>query len=86
MFRPKALSERSMVCRVSSGSRAVRSEDSAGGISESKREVKISARLAMRSEGFDLRMEARCSQAPGPRVLPPRRISAMVVDSTRAAR
>lgn len=26
-------------------------------------------------------MEARCSQAPGPRVLPPRRISVTVVDN-----
>lgn len=34
-----------MVCRFSSGSSAVRSEERAGGISESKREVKISARF-----------------------------------------
>lgn len=75
-----------MVCRFFSGSSAVRSEDRAGGISDSKRAVKISARLAMRREGFEERIEARCSQAPGPRVLPPRRISVTVVESTRDLR
>lgn len=75
-----------MVCRFSSGSRAVRREDKAGGISESRREVNISARLAVRREDFEERMEARCSQAPGPRVLPPSRISVTVLDSTSVAR
>jgi hypothetical protein len=46
MFRPKALSLRLTVCRFGSSRRASRREESAVGISERRRPVKISARLA----------------------------------------
>jgi hypothetical protein len=51
VLRPKALSERSTVCRSGSESSAVRRKDSAGGISERRRDVKMSARLATWDRG-----------------------------------
>lgn len=46
MFRPKALSFRFTVCRLGSSRREVKREESAVGISERRRPVKMSARLA----------------------------------------
>jgi hypothetical protein len=51
MLRPKALSLRFTVCRFGSSRREVRSEERAVGISERRRPVKMSARLATWSEG-----------------------------------
>ena len=75
-----------MVWRRWRGRSAVRREESAGGISESRRAVKISARLAVCRVDFSRRMVARYAQAAGPRVLPPRRISVTVVEVVRARR
>ena len=47
MFRPKALSDRSTVWRVGRDKKEVRRAESAGGISERRREVKMSARFAI---------------------------------------
>jgi hypothetical protein len=46
VLRPKALSERLTVCRFGRVRREVRRCESAGGISERRRAVKMSARLA----------------------------------------
>jgi hypothetical protein len=46
VLRPNALSERSTVWRFGRVRREVRRCDSAGGISERRREVKMSARFA----------------------------------------
>lgn len=46
VFRPKALSDRSTVCSSGRVRRAVTRWESAGGISESRRDVKMSARFA----------------------------------------
>ena len=59
MLRPKALSERSTVLRFCKGISAVRSDESAGGISERSREVNMSARTAVRRVSFSLMTEAR---------------------------
>lgn len=86
MLSPKALSLRSTVWRFFNGSKEVRREESAGGISDSRREVKMSARLAVRRVGFVERIEASAVQAGAPRVLP---LSFMVVtvwDSWRGVR
>ena len=86
MFRPKALSDRSTVCRCGRSRRAVRREDSAGGISESSRDVKMSSSLAVRSVVFVLSTEARREQAGAPRVLPPRWISVTVSEAIKGLR
>ena len=57
----------------------MRSEWRAGGISESRREVKMSAKLAICSVVLVRRMEARAVQAGAPRVLP-LRLSVVTVD------
>lgn len=72
VLKPKALSERSTVWRFWRGRSAVRREESAGGISERRREVKISAKIAVRRVDFSRKTEARYVQAETPRVLPPR--------------
>lgn len=51
MLRPKALSERLTVLRLGSFSSACSRLSSAGGISESRRDVKMSARLATCVQG-----------------------------------
>ena len=47
MLKPKALSDRSTVCRLGRVRRDWRRASSAGGISARRREVKISARFAI---------------------------------------
>jgi len=86
VLRPNALSARSTVCRVGSSSSAVNSDDSAGGISESRREVKISSNLATCSVFLVLRTEESASQAGAPNVLPPRWISVRFSAALRGAR
>lgn len=83
VLRPKALSLRSMVWRLGSLRHAVRREERAGGISERRREVKMSAKLAVSRWVWVERMGARCSQAGAPRVLPPRWIEVNFLDSIR---
>ena len=86
MLSPKALSLRSMVCRLGSGSRDVSSEESEGGISERSREVKMSARLMLSRVVLVRRMEARAEQAGAPRVLPLREMWVTVRESWRGVR
>lgn len=74
------------MCNLGSGSRDVRSEESAGGISERRREVKMSARLMLLREVFVRRMEARAAQAGAPRVLPLREMWVTVVESWKGVR
>lgn len=64
----------------------MRREESAGGISASRREVKMSARMAVRREVLERRMEARAAQAGAPRVLPLRLRVVVVVEEERAER
>ena len=47
VLRPNALSERSIVWRLGRESRAVRREEREGGISDRRRDVKMSSRLAI---------------------------------------
>ena len=61
------------MCRAGQASRAVRSADSAGGISARRREVKMSARLAVCRVGRERNIGARASHAGTPSVLPLRR-------------
>ena len=86
MFKPKALSDRSTVCKFGSWRRAVRREESAGGISESRRDVKMSSSLAVWRVVFVWSTEARREQAGAPRVLPPRWISVIVFEVIKGLR
>ena len=86
MLSPKALSLRSSVCRLCNGRSEVRSEESAGGISVSRREVKMSARLALCSVLFVRRIEASAVQAGAPSVLPLSLMLVTVVDSWSGVR
>lgn len=79
MFKPKALSLRSMVWRFSSGRREVRREERAGGISDKSREVKMSARFMVWRDVWEERRGARAEQAGAPRVLPLRWIVVWVL-------
>ena len=74
------------MCRLGSWRRDVKRAERAGGISDRRREVNISARLATsRLFCFETR-EAISAQAGTPRVLPPRRISVMEVEVRRGSR
>ena len=86
VFKPKALSERSTVCRFGSSRRAVRRDESAGGISKSRRDVNMSSSLAVCRVVFFLSTEARVSQAGAPSVLPPRWISVTVSEAIKGLR
>ena len=86
VFSPKALSDRSMVWRLGRARRDVRREESAGGISERRRDVNMSSSFATWRVFLDLRTVPRVSHAGAPKVLPPRWISVVVVEAMRGAR
>ena len=62
------------------------SDDSAGGISESRREVKMSSSFAVCKALLLFSTEARVSQAGTPKVLPPRWTSVTVSEAIKGFR
>ena len=64
----------------------MRRESSAGGISERRRPVKMSARLIAVSDFWAERRGARVDAAAGPRVLPFREMDVMLVEDCRGDR
>ena len=64
----------------------MRREESAGGISESRRDVNMSSSLAVWRVVFVWSTEARREQAGAPRVLPPRWISVIVSEAIKGLR
>jgi len=74
------------VWRCGKGRQAVSSEERAGGISARRREVKMSAKMAVCREVLVRRMEARAAQAGAPRVLPLRLRVVVVFEDERAER
>lgn len=72
--------------RCGKGRQAVSSEERAGGISARRREVKMSAKMAVCREVLVRRMEARAAQAGAPRVLPLRLRIVVVFEDERAER
>lgn len=75
-----------MVWRFGSARSETRREDRAGGISERRRDVKMSSSFATCSVVLDLRTEPSASQAGAPRVLPPRWISVTESEAMRGWR